>query len=293
MAVPNVNKAQLSSERTKKGSFRKKNNLFTYVLLVSGLIVSVFPFYWLFIAATLNDSQIFQLPPHLTPSGEFINNISNLAEKGPIWATFRNSLFVASTFTILTVYISALTGYAFAKFNFKYKEALFFIILVTMMLPQQVIMIPLFKMMIAIGWNNELKAVIIPSLANAFGVFFMRQNMMNVPSDLLEAARIDGCKELSIFHKIVLPTAYPALAALAILSFIQQWGNFMWPLIILQDQSQMTLPLFLSMLIQPGQVVQYGEILAGAAIGVLPILLIFLFFQKYFVSGVYGGAVKG
>ncbi|VBB09865.1 Hypothetical protein LUCI_5163 [Lucifera butyrica] len=276
-----------------KHSRRQKSNWFTYLLLASGLVVSAYPFYWLFIAATLNDSQIFQLPPHLWPGGGLVTNLSHLQEKGPVWTTFGNSLFVAVTFTVLTGYLSALTGYAFAKFRFRYKEALFFLILVTMMLPQQVIMIPLFKMMTALGWQNELKAVIIPSLANSFGVFFMRQNMMNVPAELLEAARIDGCSELSIFHRIVLPTVYPALAALAILSFIQQWGNFMWPLIILQDQAKMTLPLFLSMLVQPGQVIQYGEVLAGAAIGVLPVFLIFLFFQKYFVSGIYGGAVKG
>jgi lactose/L-arabinose transport system permease protein len=279
------------------GKFKKsnyqKNNWFTYILLIGGAIISIYPFYWLFVAATLNDSQIFQLPPHLVPGTDFLTNITNLGKKGPIWTTFANSLFITTTFTVLTVYISSLTGYAFAKFNFKHKGFLFFSILVTMMLPQQVIMIPLFKMMTAFGWQNELKAVIIPALANSFGVFFMRQNMMTVPSELLEAARIDGCSELGIFHRIVLPTVYPAMAALAILSFIQQWGNFMWPLIILQDQSQMTLPLFLSMLVQPGQVIQYGEILAGAAIGVLPVLIIFLFFQKYFVSGIYGGSLKG
>lgn len=293
MPVPMANKTQPLAPTEKKKLGHKKSNLFTYVLLILGTIVSVYPFYWLFIAATLNDSQIFQLPPHLMPGKDLFTNIANLQEKGPLWTTFANSLFVTTTFTVLTIYISALTGYAFAKFDFKYKELLFFGILVTMMLPQQVIMIPLFKMMTVFGWQNELKAVIIPALANSFGVFFMRQNMMNVPSELLEAARIDGCKEISIFHQIVLPTVYPAMAALAILSFIQQWGNFMWPLIILQDQSRMTLPLFISMLVQPGQVIQYGEILVGAAIGVLPVLLIFIFFQKYFVSGVYGGAVKG
>ncbi|MBP2658218.1 MAG: transporter permease [Firmicutes bacterium] len=293
MPVTVANKTEPLSSVKSRRTGRKKGNWFIYLLLTGGLIVSVYPFYWLFIAATLNDSQIFQLPPHFMPSSNFLANISGLEEKGPLWTTFGNSLFVAATFTALTVYISALTGYAFAKFQFKHKEGLFFLILITMMLPQQVIMIPLFKMITAIGWQNELKAVIIPALANSFGVFFMRQNMMNVPNELLEAARIDGCRELGIFHRIVLPTIYPSMAALAILSFIQQWGNFMWPLIILQDQSQMTLPLFLSMLVQPGQVIQYGEILAGAAIGVLPVLFIFLFFQKYFISGVYGGAVKG
>jgi lactose/L-arabinose transport system permease protein len=265
----------------------------TYLFLVVSLIVSVYPFYWMFISATLDDTQIFHLPPRLIPSGHLLQNLQGLEASGPFWTILWNTFFIAAVFTLGTVYLSAVAGYAFAKFEFRGKHLLFSIVLLTMMIPQQVTLIPLFKMMTGLGWENQPQAVILPALANAFGVFFMRQNMLSVPNELVEAARIDGCGEIGIFHRIVLPTVYPALSALTILSFIQQWGNFLWPLVILQNQANTTLPVFLSLLVTPGQVVHYGQVLTGAAIGILPILILFLIFQKYFVSGIYGGAVKG
>ncbi|UOF88714.1 carbohydrate ABC transporter permease [Fodinisporobacter ferrooxydans] len=267
--------------------------IITYLFLSLSLLVSVYPFYWMVIGSTLDGSTIFHLPPHLLPGGHFIQNLQGLEAAGPVWTTLWNSLFIAIVYTVATLYLSAIAGYSFAKYEFKGKQILFLVVLVTMMLPQQVTLIPLFKMMSVFGWQNQPQSVILPSLANAFGVFFMRQNMMNVPTDMIEAARIDGCGELSIFHRIILPTTYPALSALAILSFIQQWGNFMWPLVILQNQSSTTLPVFLSMLVQPGQVIHYGQVLTGTVVGIIPILVVFLVFQKYFVSGIYGGAVKG
>ena len=194
---------------------------------------------------------------------------------------------------LLTLYLSSLAGYTFAKFEFKFKNLLLGIVLMTMMLPIQVTLIPLFRISIALGWQNKAAAVIIPALANAFGVFFMKQNMMSIPSELLESARIDGASEISIFHKIILPTSLPPLAALGILSFIQQWGNFLWPLIILQDKESTTLPVLLSMMVQRGQVVHYGEVLVGTIFSILPVLIIFLFLQKYFIAGIYSGSVKG
>lgn len=265
----------------------------TYLFLVVSLVVSVYPFFWMFISTTLDDTQIFHLPPRLIPSSHFLENLRGLEASGPFWTVLWNTFFIAAVFTIATVYLSAMAGYAYAKFEFRGKNLLFAIVLLTMMIPQQVTLIPLFKMMTGLGWVNQPQAVILPALANAFGVFFMRQNMLSVPTELVEAARIDGCGEIGIFHRIILPTVYPALSALAILSFVQQWGNFLWPLVILQDQSSTTLPVFLSLLVAPGQVVHYGEVLTGAAIGILPILVLFLIFQKYFISGIYGGTVKG
>lgn len=265
----------------------------TYLCLVASSLVSVYPFYWMFIATTLDDTQIFRVPPLLIPGSHFLENLRGLEASGPFWRVLWNTCFIALVFAIVTVYLSAMAGYAFAKFEFAGKNLLFSMVLLTMMIPFQVTLIPLFEMMTGLGWVNQPQAVILPALANAFGVFFMRQNMLNVPTELVEAARIDGCGEVGIFHRIILPTVYPQLAALAILSFVQQWGNFLWPLVILQDPSSTTLPVFLSLLVAPGQVVDYGEVLTGAAIGILPILILFLIFQKYFISGIYGGAVKG
>jgi lactose/L-arabinose transport system permease protein len=272
-------------------SLLKKLSTYLFLLIVG--VVSLYPFYWMLIGSTLDDSEIFRLPPHYAPGSHLMENIKGLAESIPLWQGLWNSIFIAVIYTVLTVYLSAIAGYAFAKFDFKGKTAIFLIVLLTMMLPPQVTMIPLFKMMTLFGWQNQAQAVIIPALANAFGVFFMRQNMLGVPTEMIEAARIDGSGEISIFHRIILPTSLPPLAALTILSFIQQWGNFMWPLITLQDQSKTTLPVMLSMLVAPGQVIHYGQVLAGTVIGIMPVLVIFLIFQKYFIAGIYGGSVKG
>jgi lactose/L-arabinose transport system permease protein len=265
----------------------------TYVFLFVACVVSVYPFYWMFVGSTLDDSQIFHFPPHLLLGNHFMENLKNLEASAPIWSGLWNSIFITVIYTVFTVYLSAIAGYAFAKYEFKGKNILFMIVLLTMMLPAQVTMIPLFKMVMGLGWQNQPQAVILPSLANAFGVFFMRQNMMNVPTEMIEAARIDGCGEISIFHRIILPTSLPPIAALTILSFISQWGNYMWPLITLQDESKTTLPVLLSMLVAPGQVVHYGQILTGTVIGIIPVLILFLIFQKYFIAGIYGGSVKG
>lgn len=264
-----------------------------YLFLIIASIASLYPFYWMFVGSTLSDSDIFQSPPKLLPSGEFMNNITGLADSAPIWSALGNSLLISTIFTIATLYLCAIAGYAFAKYEFKGKNIMFVIVLVTMMLPHQVTLIPLFKMIIGFGWQDQPQAVILPALANAFGVFFMRQNMMSIPTEMIEAARIDGASELSIFHKIILPTSLPPLAALGILSFIQQWGNYLWPLIILQNRESTTLPVLLSQLVAPGQVVYYGQVLAGTVISIVPVLILFLLLQKYFISGIYGGSVKG
>lgn len=275
----------------------KKTSLFTkmaaYLFLIVICIASVYPFYWMFVGSTLTDSDIFQFPPKLLPSGEFMNNLTGLAASAPIWKGLGNSLLITIVFTIATLYLCAIAGYAFAKFEFKGKNVMFVVVLLTMMLPAQVTLIPLFKMVIGLGWQNQPQAVILPALANAFGVFFMRQNMMSIPTEMIEAARIDGSGEISIFHKIILPTTLPPLAALGILSFIQQWGNYLWPLIILQERESTTLPVLLSMLVAPGQVVHYGQVLAGTVISIVPVIILFLLLQKYFIAGIYGGSVKG
>ncbi|MDR7238808.1 carbohydrate ABC transporter permease [Neobacillus drentensis] len=272
-------------------SFLKKSAGYLFLIIAS--IASVYPFYWMFVGSTLSDSDIFQSPPKLLPSGEFMNNITGLADSAPIWSALGNSLLISTIFTIATLYLCAIAGYAFAKYEFKGKNIMFVIVLVTMMLPHQVTLIPLFKMIIGFGWQDQPQAVILPALANAFGVFFMRQNMMSIPTEMIEAARIDGASEMSIFHKIILPTSLPPLAALGILSFIQQWGNYLWPLIILQNRESTTLPVLLSQLVAPGQVVYYGQVLAGTVISIVPVLILFLLLQKYFISGIYGGSVKG
>ena len=264
----------------------------TYVLLIGVLFISLFPFYIMFVSSTLSNKEILTETPRLIFGSNFFININNLNERFNIIRVLFNSIFITVTYTCISLFLHSMAGYALAKFEFKGKTICFSIMLVTLMIPFQVLLIPLFKMMNSIGWQNSYQAVIIPALANAFGIFLMRQNMIAFPDSLIEAARIDGCGEIKIFFKIVLPTMKPALGALGIYNFMAQWGNFMWPLIILSTKNMYTLPVTLAAL-EGLQRKDFGVIMLGSTIATIPVMIVFLIFQKQFVSGLMGGAVKG
>ncbi|NLS85534.1 MAG: carbohydrate ABC transporter permease [Ruminococcaceae bacterium] len=264
-----------------------------YILLVIVAIVSVFPLLWVFFAATHTNTQIYQTGMAFALGGNIVENYKNLMEFSNIWRNLANSIFIAVVYTVLVCLIDSMAGFAFAKFTFKGRDTLFFVLTCSMFIPQQVTLVPLFIQLSGMGLINTLPAVILPSLTNIFGVFLMRQNLMAYPSDLLESARIDGAGDLRVFFTIVLPTMKPALASLAILSFVQMWGNYLWPLIALNDRDNFTVPLVLALMRAPGQVVDNGAIMLGASMALLPVVVFFLFFQKNFIQGILSGAVKG
>lgn len=265
--------------------------IITYGILAIAILVSLFPFYMMFVSSSLSTGEILKIPPTLTPGSQLLENLANLKEKINIGRVMMNSIFVSVLYTVLTLLINSMAGYALAKFDFKGKNIMFALIMGTMMIPAQVLYIPQFTMMTAIGWANKFRAVIVPALANAFGIFLMRQNMLSFPTSLIESARIDGYGEFSIFFKIVLPNMKPALGALGIYNFMTQWGNFMWPLIILSTKDMYTFPVALASL--DGLMYKdYGMMMLGAAISTIPVLIMFLAFQKQFISGLMGGAVK-
>jgi lactose/L-arabinose transport system permease protein len=264
-----------------------------YIVLIITTIVSIFPFIWTIIASTHTNSQLFNLGYTLIPKVNFLSNLRSLEAAMPIWNNLLNSILIAVTYTVLTLIVDSMAGYGFTKFHFKGRDAIFFICLVTMMIPQQVTMVPLFIQMTKFGWVNSPLAIVIPGLSAAFGVFLMRQNFDSFPNELIESARIDGAGELRTFVSVVAPAMKPAFASLGILSFVQQWGNFMWPLIVLNNTKSYTLPLALSMLDTPGNVINYGALMVGAVIALLPVLIFFLIFQKNFINGMLSGAVKG
>lgn len=265
--------------------------IFSYIILIAAVLISLFPFYLMFVSSTLTTGEILSIPPKLSFGNNFSQNLLNLQEKMDVGKVMFNSLFISIVYTLLTIVLNSMAGYALAKFSFKGKNIIFAAIMGTMMIPAQVLYIPQFTMMTAIGWADSYKAVIIPALANAFGIFLMRQNMMDFPTSLIESARIDGYNEFSIFFKIVLPNMKPALGALGIYNFMSQWGSFMWPLIILSSEDKYTFPVALASL--DGLMYKdYGMMMLGATISTIPILVIFLLFQKQFISGLMGGAVK-
>lgn len=265
--------------------------ILTYIMLTVAVFVSLFPFYMMFISSTHTTAEILSLPPQLKLGSSFIDNIKKLDSSINIGRVFFNSLFITLTYTIITLLLASMAGYALGKFNFKGKSVFFTLILITLMIPNQVLLVPLFTMMNKINWANSYQAVIIPGLANAFGIFLMRQNMLSFPDSLIEAARIDGYGEFSIFFRIVMPTMKPALGALGIYMFMSQWDNFMWPLIILSTKDMYTFPIALASL-NGLQRKDYGVIMLGATLATIPIMIMFLLFQKQFISGILGGSVK-
>ena len=266
--------------------------LIMYIFLGVGALVTLYPFYWTLTAATLTESEIFKSPPRLFPGGNFSDNLEALSRSAPFLRALLNSIFVATVTTVSTVLLSALAGYAFAKFAFRGRKILFVIVLGTLMLPTEIMIVPLFIIMLQLGWVDSYVALIVPYLVTGFGVFLMRQQMMGFPNDLLDAARIDGNGELGAFFRVVLPNMKAACAALGIVTFMSQWGNFLWPLVVISTPEKFTYPLMLSSLVRQGGAVQYGPIMVAAVIGLIPLVLLFFFFQKYIVSGVFGGSLK-
>lgn len=264
--------------------------LLAMIVIGALLIASLYPIYWMIAASTRPNSEIFTSQ---APGTSFMENLEWLLTAMPFWKILANSVIVATATAAGTVFFGAMAGYAFTQFRFRGSNVLFALVLLTMMLPIQVSLVPLFIIMNNLGWTDSYLALIVPYLVTPFGVFLMRQQLLSFPRDIPESARIDGASELRIFLSLVLPNIKPAAAAVAIITFTQQWGNFIYHLVVLTRSDMYTVPLTLSTMVQPGYVVQYGAVMAGALLGLIPMVLIFVFFQKYFVSGALSGSVKG
>jgi multiple sugar transport system permease protein len=223
-----------------------------------------------------------------------LQNYKNVFMQLPLSQYFLNSLLVASVATVGQVFIASLAGYAFARLDFKYKNPLFLLILITMLVPPQVNIIPLFFLMRELHLVDTYSALILPAMFGGFGVFLMRQYFLSLPKDLEDSARIDGCTPLQIFFKIALPLALPAAATLAIFTFVSTWNSFLWPLIITNSDTMRTLPVGLA--IYKGsfrELTLWGELLACSVICVIPVTAVFLLGKKYFISDILSGSVKG
>lgn len=263
-----------------------------YLVLLLGAILSIIPFIWMIIAATRTTTEIFLSPPPIFPGTNGLENLVRLENETGFGRVLLNSALIAIIYTFFSSVLSAMTGFALAKYRFRGQGTLFVVILTTMMVPMQVLLVPLFQIMAQLGWIDTFQAVILPFLANAFGIFLMRQSFMNFPNELLEAARIDGSTEVKTFFRIVLPVARPQLAALAIYTFMAQWNAFIWPLLMLNTEENYTIPLALNTMIGLSRV-DYSGLMMGSLISTIPMLLVFLVFQRQFVQGLLGGAIKG
>jgi ABC-type glycerol-3-phosphate transport system permease component len=265
-----------------------------YLILIVGLFIFLFPFYQMVIGSFKSEVEIFTTRPSFLPERFKLDNYNNLFTHLPFARNVFNSFFVSSSSTLFTLFFCSLAGFTFAKHKFPGRDFLFSMLLITMMLPGQVTLIPLFILMRRLNWINTYYPLIIPGAASAFGIFLMRQyTLSSIPDDLIDAARIDGCSEFGIYAKIGLPIILPGLTALGILTFMGSWNSFLWPLIVLNDFKMYTIPIALSLLQSAvrGEIL-YGSVFAGATIGTFPLLVIFLIFQRQFVSGILAGALK-
>ena len=263
-----------------------------YVIVGVGALIMLAPFYFMFVFATHSRTEIFSLPPPLFFGDDFFANLKILTDKLPFWRNLGWSLYVALGSTALTLLFCSMGGYAFALFDFRYKNALFGLVMATMLLPSFMNMIPTFMIMDALGWIDQPRALYIPGAASAFGIFLMRQFVTtSVPRDLIEAARMDGCGELGIYARIVLPLLKPALGTLGLITFIASWNNFIGPLIVMRSPEMYTLPLALRSLQSPVDT-EWGALMTGSAIATVPLVILFIVSSRQLISGLTAGAVK-
>ena len=264
-----------------------------WTVLAVTTVISLYPLYGMYVTALTPTFDTIKTPPDLIPIHASLENFQRLIQKAkdyPRW--FANSLVITLSVTAFHVFFDTLAGYAFAKKRFPGRDILFAVLLGTLMIPPQVTLVPLYVVIRSLGLLNNVLAVILPGTARVLGIFLMRQYIRTLPTEIEEAARIDGASEIGIFWHIILPLCQPAMAALAIFTFVFYWNDFIWPLITLQRSENFTLPVGVASL-QGEFGTDYGVIFAGAALAALPILLFFLLFQRYFLEGVRLGALKG
>jgi multiple sugar transport system permease protein len=263
-----------------------------YAALIAGAIIALLPLAWMVSASFMTAGEASTYPPPLLPRHATFEHYRALFTRLNLGRYLLNSTIVALTTTIVSLAINSMAGYAFAKLRFRGRTRLFRLLATGLVVPVQVSMLPLFLIMKQLGFINTYWGVIIPSLASIFGIFLIRQYALSIPDDLLDAARMDGAGELRIYWSVVVPTIVPMLATLAIWTFLATWNDFMWPLIVLSDESHYTLPVALANL--SGEHVQDTELMmAGSVLTVLPVMLVFLFLQRYYIQGVMAGSVKG
>jgi putative chitobiose transport system permease protein len=264
-----------------------------YILLIAVTLFMIGPFLWLLSTALKSGGEnIFQYPPKLLPEEPTLKNFGTVMEVFPFWRYLFNSAVVAVLTVVLNVLFCSLAAYPLARMNFKGKNVIFILIIATMMIPFQLLMIPVYIISLKLGLQNTYLGMVLPHVTTAFGVFLMRQAFMTVPKSLDESARMDGANSFQIWLRVLMPLVKPAMVTLTIFTFVSAWGDFLWPLIIVNDNDMYTLPLGLNML-SGTFTSDWRLIAAGAIISMIPIITIFLLLQRFFIGGAMKGAIKG
>ena len=290
-AIP-VPQEEPRRRRSRRGvGLNRRPGFVVYLILGLSVLIFAYPLWWSFVVASGTNATRGQTLPFI-PGPNFMKNVNAVLEAVPFWKALGNSVIVSTVVTISVVTFSTLAGYAFAKLRFKGRDGLMIFVIATMAIPTQLGIIPLFMVMRTLGWVGDIKAVIVPMLVTAFGVFLMRQYLSGViPDELIEAARVDGCNQIRTFWNVAVPAARPAMAMLALFTFMLAWTDFLWPMVVLNAQNP-TLQTALANL-QSGYYIDYSIVLAGAVMATIPLLILFVVAGKQLISGIMAGAVKG
>jgi len=267
---------------------RRKKYGWPYILLFAALLIGsllmFMPYLWMVLTSFKSNSEILRSANHLLPQQPTLSGYRKVLQEVPFFRWFVNSLSTSVIVTVGAMFSSALAGYIFAKFRFRGKRLLFVTILATMMVPFQIVMVPTYIIVSKLNLVNDLSAIVIPYMVSAFGIFLAKQFIEAIPNELIEAARMDGASEFRTFWSLVIPQIRPALSALAIFSFMAAWNNYLWPLIILNEESKMTVPLAL-VFFNGQNVVNYNVVMSAAVLIMIPVVVVFLVFQKQFIKG--------
>jgi ABC-type glycerol-3-phosphate transport system permease component len=275
----------------KKSSFSWGRSALLYTALVATSLLMLVPFYWTVTTSFKMEQFVFASPPQWWPDPFTLENYYHVLTRISFPRYLFNSVFVAVAATLGHVFFDTLAGYSFAKLRFPGRDQLFFILLLGLMVPFQVNLIPLYRIMASFQWLDHYAALIVPQMTSIFGIFLMRQFMNTIPDELLDAARIDGCNEINVFLRVVFPLSLPGIATLVIFTFMDIWNAFLWPRLVISSEKMFTLPLGLAQL-QARNTSTWGQIMAGTVLTALPMIVVFLLMQRQFISGMTEGALK-
>ena len=268
------------------------SRLWLYAVLTVGFVAVVTPFVWMILGSFKSSGELRQLPPTWWPEAPTLDNYRQLFSEESFPRYFLNSVLVAVFVTVGNLIFCSMVGYALAKLAFRGKKLVFGLVMGTLLLPGMVTFVPLFVLVANLGLVDSYPGLILPFLVTPFGVFLMRQFIVALPDDLLDAGRVDGASELRIFRQIILPLCGPGLATLGILTFLGSWNNFLWPLVVAQTQEHYTLPVALALFSKGQNVTNYGLLMAGATVVVVPIVIVFLILQRRFIEGIATTGIK-
>ncbi|WP_307197552.1 carbohydrate ABC transporter permease [Neobacillus niacini] len=270
---------------------KEKVDIIFNVLVIFFAVLNLFPLYWLFSSSLKNSSDVVKMPPDWFPKTITFSNYVDVFNNQPAFRWAFNSIYVSLVSTIALIIVSCLAAYAFSKLKFKGRNVIFIIFISSLMVPKEVMIVPLFRIIQDLGMVNSLNGMIWPNVATAFGVFMLKGFFDSIPDSLRESAKIDGASEFTVFYRIMLPMVKPGIGALFILNFVQVWNDYLWQLVVGQDENSKTLMVGIATLMQDLNP-NFAYKMAGATVAAVPMLLIFIFFQRYFTSGISIGAVK-